>query len=343
MKVITMDEMNTDELIATIWPDEHNRPTRVIHCRHCNKKNEVDVATAVFNPEKYECGSCGKDLFLNPEEPLTDIASSAFEHSLDKKSLAALRAIPGFPQLVRWLLKNLTERVVRLQLMSSNILCTEEQFPEMLGLLQTARSRLDLVYEPEIYIGESPFLNAMTTGVDKPVVVMHSALAHQATDAELVCVIGHELGHLHTDHILYKTLAALLITGGMTFSGLARLLTWPIQKALLKWDRCSELSADRAGLLACRDLKASLGLLLKMAGGHSPVPSKRYTLKLGPFVKQARELARMESANVVDNVMAVLLSMNMRHPYTAWRVMHLLQWVEHGDYLAIMAGHYERR
>ncbi len=38
----------------------------------------------------------------------------------------------------------------------------------------------------------------------------------------------------------------------------------------------------------------------------------------------------------------MLLTMNQSHPFIAWRMMNLLEWVEHGNYLDIMAGQYER-
>src|SRR3989454_9176060 len=48
---------------------------------------------------------------------------------------------------------------------------------------------------------------------------------------------------------------------------LAGIALLPIQLALLEWFRKSELSSDRAGLLASQDPNASLRMFLKMAGG----------------------------------------------------------------------------
>ena len=47
--------------------------------------------------------------------------------------------------------------------------------------------------------------------------------------------------------------------------------------ALLEWDRKSELSADRAGLLACQDLESSQRLLVRTAGplGHATTVAPR--------------------------------------------------------------------
>ncbi len=36
------------------------------------------------------------------------------------------------------------------------------------------------------------------------------------------------------------------------------------------------------------------------------------------------------------------MTLDASHPFAAWRVMHLLQWVESGNYLDILAGDYKR-
>ena len=47
----------------------------------------------------------------------------------------------------------------------------------------------------------------------------------------------------------------------------------PVKLALLEWYRKSELSADRAGLLASQDTRTAMRVFLKLAGGSGiPVP-----------------------------------------------------------------------
>src|SRR5262249_6135163 len=81
------------ELSTALWPDAKQVPSKVRACRHCGRKNRVQVPRAVLEPRKCECGVCGKPLFLSTQEPLTGIASSAYEHTLDRTTLAALKAI----------------------------------------------------------------------------------------------------------------------------------------------------------------------------------------------------------------------------------------------------------
>lgn len=326
-----------------IWPDDREAPLRKVRCSGCGSHNRVRVSVAVLRPERVRCGSCDDALFAGADEPLTGIASSAYQHGLDRRALSALQSLPGAPQLLRWLHEHLGDRTLWLQLMSDAVLCGEEQFPELLALLDRARHRLDLPTRPTLFLGESPHMNAMTSGVEHPVVVVRSALLDQMEDDELVAVLGHELGHLHADHPLYQSLAYTLLQSGAAASQVLRMFGLPLQRALLRWSRYAELTADRAGLLACRDLGAAVTTLVTFAGGNRPGTTKRTKIQLAPFVRQCRELARMSATDPVDRALGGYLTMDRTHPHVAWRVMHLIQWVEHGGYLDILSGRYARR
>jgi len=331
------------ELRDAIWPPGSRIPTRIVHCRHCGRRNRVSVATAALEPERHSCGTCGDHLFVDRDEPLTDLASEAYQHGLDKRSLALLRSTPGVPKLVKWMYENLGDRSAQLLFMSETIQCSAEQFPELLELVDKACRRMDLRVHPRVYLGESPYMNALTTGVKEPVIVVRSALLDQMNDDELLAVIGHELGHLHAAHALYHSVATALVLGGSVVSGSLRLLGSPIRHLLLRWLRHSELTADRAALLTSRDLSACIGVMLTFAGGNRPGTSRRTQMRLGPFLRQCRELARLEVGFGLDGVLSGYLALGRTHPYVATRVNHLVQWVEHGNYLNILAGEYARR
>jgi Zn-dependent protease with chaperone function len=337
-------ELTPAEIVrAAIWPNDQNPPRRTVRCRHCHTHNRVSVPMAILAPERHACGGCGAQLFLGRDEPLTGIASSAYEHSLDRRSLAALKSIPGATALIRWFLEEVSDRSAWMQFMSDAILCNHEQFPELIELVDRARARLDIVERPTVFLGESPHMNALTTGVGSPVIVVRSALLDQMDDDELLAVLGHELGHIHSGHPLYQAVAQLLLEGAATAAPFVRLLGLPIRRGLLRWVRCAELSGDRAALLASRDLRACLGTMFTFAGGKRPGTSQRTALKLAPFIKQCRELARLQTSSSFDGFLGGYLTMDRTHPHLAWRVMHLIQWVEHGNYLNILSGDYIRR
>jgi Zn-dependent protease with chaperone function len=232
------------------------------------------------------------------------------------------------------------DRAAQLAFMSDSIRCSEEQFPELLTIVDRARRRLGVRNMPDVYLGESPHMNAMTTGVGKSIVVVHSALLDQMGDDEVLAVIGHELGHLHADHPLYHSVASALVAGGAAVSSGVRLLGLPIQRLLLRWLRHSELTADRAALLTSRNLGACMRVMLTFAGGNRPGTARRTRIRLAPFIRQCRELARAQVGMSPDGIIGGYLAVDRTHPHAATRVNHLIQWVEHGSYLTILAGQY---
>lgn len=330
-------------LQSALWPEKSLATFRRLRCRHCGRRNRVAVREAVFWPDRFRCGACKGDLFLPAPTPLTGLSSTSYQHNLDQQALAALESIPGLPRAMRWLLERLGDRTAHLVFMSEAVLCNEDQFPELTALVERARVRLDLPVRPTVYLGESPHLNALTTGVQDPVIVVRSALLDQMEDSELLAVLGHELGHLHANHPLYHSLArALVYAGERTWSGV-RLLGWPLQQALLRWSRCAELTADRAALLAAGDLAACLEMMRILAGGNRPGTAGRTRLLLGPFVRQCRHFSRLERQSTMDRLLGEYMAIDRTHPHVARRVTEIVQWVEHGNYLDILAGHYAHR
>ena len=81
-----------------------------------------------------------------------------------------------------------------------------------------AASVLDVHEVPELYVTASPVFTAMTIGLDKPKIVVNSALVDLLDDDELRFVLGHELGHALSGHALYRTLLQYILTFGLTLS-----------------------------------------------------------------------------------------------------------------------------
>ncbi len=303
----------------------------------------MQVSVAVLDPESCDCGACRQPLFIPREQPLTALSARAYQHSLDRKSLEALKSVPGFPEVSRQIMAHTGERSLRLLMSSASVECGPDQFPELIALMHRAATSLDLPYRPSLFLTESPAMNAFTVGAREPLMAVTSALLDGMDDTQVTAVLAHELGHLHSDHVVYRFMAQLILTGGQIVAGpLGKLLSIPLEQALAKWSRCAELTADRAGLLGVRDLGASLGVLLTLAGGNRKGITSRTRLSLAAFVRQGRALARKEKESVLDTALSVLINVGASHPYATWRVMHLLEWVEHGNYLDILAGDYAK-
>ena len=125
----------------------------------------------------------------------------------------------------------------------------------------------------------------------------------------LAYVMGHELGHIMSDHVLYRTMTVLLIQARQ--HGLSRLSDSPRGRS--SWHsssglRKSELSSDRAGLLAVQNPQRVMATMLKMAGG-----GEDDEMNLDEFIIQAEEYR--ESGDVADQVFKVLNLMGQSHPF----------------------------
>ena len=140
---------------------------------------------------------------------------------------------------------------------------------------------------------QMPFTNAMAIGSKKPIVVLNSGTVSLMDEHELRTVLGHEAGHILSDHTLYRTALFILLRIGVGplmrlpfFAGLPLLA---IQLALLEWFRAAELSCDRAATLVNRSPMTTCQTMMVMAGGAA---SRK--LSLDAFVKQANEYVDWE-------------------------------------------------
>src|SRR5207253_6079890 len=67
--------------------------------------------------------------------------------------------------------------------------------------------------------------------------------------------------------------------------GFGEWLSAPLQLALMHWQRMSEFTADRAGLLACQDADVAIRTMMKLAG----LPQKYFKdINTQDFIEQAR-------------------------------------------------------
>jgi hypothetical protein len=117
---------------------------------------------------------------------------------------------------------------------------------------------------------------------------------------------------------------------------LAGIALLPIQFALLEWYRKSEISSDRAGLLASQDPIAGMRMFLKMAGG-----GKMDEMNLDAFMIQAKEYE--QGGDAADMIAKVINTLGMTHPFHTLRAAELQRWVEGGDYDRILRGEYPKR
>jgi len=306
-----------------------------VRCRYCGQKNTVRDD---YKNNEAVCGRCRLPLSNEPHKKFADLSKHDYVHPADSKALAALRAIPGIDTALKQLLKVTGESAIRVMFMASAVKVTPKQCPDLHAKLQIACTTLG-VDMPELYVQQNPVVNAFTGGVDKPIIVLHSALIERLNDEETLAVIAHEVGHIHAEHVLYLTAARLL--EALANISVARLIPGAeivkfliaagISGALLAWARRAELSCDRAALLVTQDPHVIGRTMMKLCGGT--FASK---IDYDLFLEQAREFEKNYDEKKLDKFWADLLTSGLSHPFPVWRVSEILKWVDEGEYADLM-------
>jgi len=283
-----------------------------------------------------------------PRKILSNIAGVSWEHPADRAALQAVRAVPGFNEAIRKIVGFFGERGIRLIFQANAVRVGPTQFPRLHQLMTEVTTTMDWPEQPPLFVSQTPFVNAGAYGVDHPFIVVNSAAVRLLNDDEMRCLLGHELGHVISGHALYRTVTVLILELGFrNLPFLAGIVLLPIQLALLEWYRKSELSSDRAGLLASQDPRASLRVFLKLAGGGIMDEKARELLSAGEetnleaFLVQAKEYEA--EGGPIDAIYKILNTLGMTHPFHTLRAAELQRWIEGGAYEKIVGGEYTRR
>lgn len=266
---------------------------------------------------------------------------SVLQHPYDRAALNALQKIPGLDILVRKFIELFPERVAYIQNVAQTVRVSSTQCPQLYTSLQEACAILDM-REPELYVAQTPIPNAFTSGHNNPYIVVTTGMLDLMNEDEVLGVIAHELGHIKSGHVLYKTMARIInllltIIGDMTL-GLGRLIGRSIESALLEWDRKSEFTADRSALLVVQDSQVMLSLMMKLAGGTL---FQRDQMSASEFLKQA-DMYEEVDANVLDRIYKMLLVSAVNHPLIIVRAREIVNWSDSAQYNDILAGLYPR-
>jgi Zn-dependent protease with chaperone function len=267
------------------------------------------------------------------------ISPSAWEHPADGAALAAFASIPLAGDLLRRAVGSTTERSLRLGALANSARVTDGQFAPLRAILQEAAERLDLSPLPELFVRLDPSPDARALGVDEPFIMLSSGALELWDEEELLCILGHEIGHILSGHAVYKTLLAILIKASSIIAGslpLGGAAIAAAATALKEWDRKSELSADRASLLVVQEAPIVFRALMKSAGGP-----RIAQMDINEFFRQAQDYETGQGA--LDSLFKLADVLGESHPFPITRMTALQDWEKGGAYQAILRGEYPRR
>lgn len=274
---------------------------------------------------------------------LDGIDSSAFVADTDRMALEALKRVPLLPQVVHKFYEMGLDRWLYCLNMSMSVRCGPTQYKTLYDILRESCEILD-VPEPELYITSNPFPNAFAGGVERPYITLRSSIVDTLTDEQLFHLIGHELGHIKADHILYMSVAQVLyplleMVGRRTF-GLGDVASIGLIMAMFEWYRQAEITADRAGLLVAQSLDLSIDANIALTAGPNRLS---HEMNRDAFMEQARAYQDAGTLETVGKIVIFfLMSSTFSHPMPVHRTQELEKWVLSGAYDRIMAGDYPK-
>jgi hypothetical protein len=260
-----------------------------VYCGHCKVVNRSD---RVF------CLRCRKRLF-----PVTgnDLTLDDFVYPGDKVNLSVLEDAGWLPTLLAGQRIRGQESAMREHL--SRNAFRVQNLSVLDRMMRRCGDQLGLSLLPEAFVVPSNFVNAAVMGGERAPLFMVTSTALRTFDQhELGMLVGHELAHVKSRHMLYHTAAESIATGGSILASFfgAGMIAYPLQMSLLAWHRESEVTADRAALLMGGDLGVFTSMLTKTLlsnGGDGSTGAIAQLFRTHPDYERRLALAREFSSS----------------------------------------------
>jgi len=264
------------------------------------------------------------------------LSSEAFQHPLDQTATENLKKLKGFDWVVKKFIEYNVERFSYIENIGNNIRVGPKQMKKYYSMLQECCDILDMP-EPELYVANGP-VNAQTSGHNNPYIVLFTGLLQLMPDDAIRVVIAHELGHIKCGHVLYKTMASLIqpimeIVGQATF-GIGNLVGVALTSSLAVWNRRSELSADRAALLAVQCIEPCIDTMMFLSGG---ILGKLDYLDREQFINQSRTYQAVDD-DTLGKFYKYFQTIDMTHPHCVERVHEIDIWYRSPHYEQLISG-----
>lgn len=261
-----------------------------------------------------------------------------YYHPNDRKALQELQQIPGFSIALKAFMKMFSENMIQGVNMSNKVRITENQLPELYRLLPPICEVLG-IDEPEFYLELNPVANAYTVGDSIISITVTSGLIELMNEKQLTAVLAHECGHIACRHVLYHTMGNMILSVGGGILG-GNLVSTGLQLAFFHWQRCSELSCDRAAAICVDGYETVAEVMALLASGSAEL-AKKIDMEL--YMKQAGEYREFMNGSGWNKLLQYYAVMNQNHPFLSVRALEIREWCESSSFKKIMDYKYERQ
>jgi Zn-dependent peptidase ImmA (M78 family) len=191
---------------------------------------------------------------------------------------------------------------------SYNFKITKEMTPGLFDLCHEVKNTLQFSDDIDFFIINSPEMNAFAIPSNYKEhphkIALNSTIIDKMDEDELRFVIGHEIGHLVTR--TYK------ISQMMRFLFQNKAPNLLLRQKYMFWEKLCELTADRFGLIANKNIEKAISSFFKLISG---LPKNVIEFDLKSFIEQNR--------NYLETHINEIASQYISHPIPSLRVIAL--------------------
>jgi Zn-dependent protease with chaperone function len=223
------------------------------------------------------------------------------------------------------------ERMIQGVNMANKVRLGPDQLPKLYELLPPLCQTLG-IDEPEFYLEMNPNPNAYTMGDSVISITVTSGLTEMMDEEMVKAVLAHECGHIACRHVLYSTMAQILLSDGADILGLG-VLTLPLQLALFRWQRYAEFSCDRAAAVCMQSPEPMSKAFMYLAGGGN-LPYG--DINMDAYMQQAIDYEDILFRSNWVKLLQFLALMKQEHPFLSVRARQIEMWCKTEQYQKIL-------
>ena len=251
---------------------------------------------------------------------------SDLEHPLETDSILEIQKNGVFDHLAKVIgsLSKKTKTTSKLVLTGYPV--TKLTYPHLFQIYENVLRRLncDQVYDLYVDFGYELTAKTFGSGKDGHIIQVNSACLKDLDDDEIAALLGHEIGHIMSNHIQYRELLDSMdyIVKYLPLAG--DIVKKKIWSFFAKWIIASEYTADRSSLIASGSLQSVLSLIRKQAGATDDM-----------FTNQ--QLLQQEVQPIPDNpgIFYMLLTESLPSFGLVSRAQEIVKWSNSEDFKRI--------
>lgn len=262
---------------------------------------------------------------------LTGLQSTEFIHEMDKTGMNTVNAIPGFDSISKFILENSVETYFNILLKGSAIQLTEKNSPYVINTFKKVAQILDYKEElPAIYLKRGYNFTNTIQGYKKPIIILSTDCVERLDESQLMFIAGRCLGGIIAEHNKFEFFAWLIsAVGNNVLPVVSSLATLPIGQ----WQRKSQLTRDRTGLLACQDFESAIQVLMLMSG--VPYGSEKEI----DYYEYLNQAIAFQKAKGLEKFGRATMTLGNDDSWIIDRASELFRWYNLGDFDTVIMNH----